>query len=189
MLAGLVVGTVLGVLAHVVARPVATALATFVRYVTEPVGTLFLRLLFMLVIPLIVSALALGVAGLGDIRRLGRIGLKTLAYTVVVVEDRRAARRRAREPGAAGRRPVARAEGRLLRARAPPSAGAAARAGDTGVDFLVKLVPANLVRAMADGDMLAVMVFSLFLGIGLALTRTDAAAPLRGGARRASTTW
>jgi DAACS family dicarboxylate/amino acid:cation (Na+ or H+) symporter len=51
----------------------------------------------------------------------------------------------------------------------------ATRAGDTGLDFLVKLVPANPVRSMADGDMLGVMVFALFLGIGLALTRTDAA--------------
>ena len=68
MLAGLLVGTALGVLAHVVARRLAPALEAFVRYVTEPVGKIFLRLLFMLVIPLIVSALALGVAGLGDLR-------------------------------------------------------------------------------------------------------------------------
>ena len=62
--------------------------------IAEPIGTIFLRLLFMLVMPLIVSALALGVAGLGDMRRLGRIGLKTLAYTVVVSSDRGADRRR-----------------------------------------------------------------------------------------------
>ena len=60
------------------------ALEIFIKNVTEPAGKIFLRLLFMLVIPLIVSALALGVSGLGDLRRLGRIGLKTLAYTVVV---------------------------------------------------------------------------------------------------------
>src|SRR6185369_11230474 len=53
MLAGLLVGTVLGVLAHVVAGQ-SDGLATFVHYVTEPVGTLFLRSLFMLVIPLII---------------------------------------------------------------------------------------------------------------------------------------
>src|SRR4029453_16000837 len=40
-------------------------------------------------------------------------------------------------------------------------------------DFFVRLVPSNPVQAMADGDMLAVMVFGLFFGIGLALTRTD----------------
>src|SRR6186997_3219193 len=80
---GLLAGIGLGTLAHFVAGG-SPALDGFVRYVTEPAGKIFLRLLFLLVIPLIVSALALGVAGLGDVRRLGRIGLKTLAYTVVV---------------------------------------------------------------------------------------------------------
>jgi dicarboxylate/amino acid:cation (Na+ or H+) symporter, DAACS family len=48
------------------------------------VGQVFLRLIFMIVIPLIFSALALGVAELGDVRRLGRIGLKTFLYTLLV---------------------------------------------------------------------------------------------------------
>ena len=83
MLLGLVAGLVLGVTAHLVWGD-APALQQFVRFVTEPAGKIFLRLLFVLVIPLIVSALALGVSGLGDMRALGRIGLKTLAYTIVV---------------------------------------------------------------------------------------------------------
>ena len=80
---GLVSGIVLGVAAHLTLGD-SPALDGFVRHVTEPAGRIVLRLLFMLVIPLILSALALGVAGLGDLRRLGRIGLKTFAYTVVV---------------------------------------------------------------------------------------------------------
>jgi DAACS family dicarboxylate/amino acid:cation (Na+ or H+) symporter len=55
-----------------------------IRYGTQPIGQIFLRLLFMLVIPLIFSALAVGVAGVGDLRKLGRIGLRTLVYTAVV---------------------------------------------------------------------------------------------------------
>ena len=173
MLAGLLVGTALGVLAHIVAGQ-SSALETVVHYVTEPVGTIFLRSLFMLVIPLIVSALALGVAGLGDVGTLGRIGLKTLVYTVVVsgiavllgVGLVNLVR-----PGD-GLDPALKARLLAQRAAVPE---VATRAGDTGLDFLVKLVPANPVRSMADGDMLAVMVFALFLGIGLALTRTDAA--------------
>jgi DAACS family dicarboxylate/amino acid:cation (Na+ or H+) symporter len=173
MLAGLLVGTALGVLAHVVAGQ-SSALETVVHYVTEPVGTLFLRSLFMLVIPLIVSALALGVAGLGDVGTLGRIGLKTLLYTVAVsgiavllgVGLVNLVR-----PGD-GLDPALKARLLAQRSSLPD---VVTRAGDTGLDFLVKLVPANPVRSMADGDMLAVMVFALFLGIGLALTRTDAA--------------
>ena len=83
MLAGLLIGIVLGVAANLLAGD-SPRLAGFVQYVTEPAGRIFLRLLFMLVIPLILSALALGVAGLGDMRSLGRIGLKTLVYTVSV---------------------------------------------------------------------------------------------------------
>jgi DAACS family dicarboxylate/amino acid:cation (Na+ or H+) symporter len=51
----------------------------------------------------------------------------------------------------------------------------AAPGAASGVEFMVRLVPNNVVRAMADGDMLAVLVFALFLGIGLVLTPTDAA--------------
>ena len=83
MLLGVVLGAAAGVVAFLLLGD-DPRLAAFIRYVTQPVGQIFLRLLFMLVIPLIVSALALGVAGLGDLRSLGRIGLKTLAYTVVV---------------------------------------------------------------------------------------------------------
>ena len=83
MAIGLAVGLGLGVLAHLFFGD-----AVWLRWISanliEPVGQIFLRLLFMLVIPLIVSALALAVAELGDLRRLGRIGAKTLAYTAAV---------------------------------------------------------------------------------------------------------
>src|SRR3990172_3218630 len=83
MAIGLAAGLGLGVLAHA-AFGDAAWLAWLVANAIEPAGQIFLRLLFMLVIPLIVSALALAVCELGDLRRLGRIGVKTLAYTVVV---------------------------------------------------------------------------------------------------------
>jgi DAACS family dicarboxylate/amino acid:cation (Na+ or H+) symporter len=173
MLAGLVAGTALGVAAHL-GFGGTRALELAVQYGTEPVGKIFLRLLFMLVIPLILSALALGVAGLGDVRALGRVGLKTLVYTVAVsgiavllgiglVNLVR--------PGA-GLSPALK-ERLLTQSAAVPQP--AAQPQGTGIDFFVRLVPSNPVQAMADGDMLAVMVFALFLGIGLALTRTDAA--------------
>jgi DAACS family dicarboxylate/amino acid:cation (Na+ or H+) symporter len=173
------VGAALGVAANLVAADT-PALRALVRYVTEPVGTMFLRALFMLVVPLIVSALALGVAGLRDLGTLGRIGGKTLAFAVVssglavmlgvgLVNLVR--------PGD-GLPPELKA--RLLEQRtAIPQAPT--RAGDSGLDFFVSLIPANPVRAMADGDMLAVMVFALFLGIGLAGTRTDAARRFEAG--------
>ena len=50
----------------------------------RPIGQIFLRLIFMLVIPLLVSALIVGIAEMGDIAVLKRVGLKTLAFTVLV---------------------------------------------------------------------------------------------------------
>lgn len=172
MLAGLVIGAVLGIAAHLLFGD-SPLLDGVVANVTEPIGRIFLRLLFMLVIPLIVSALALGVAELRDLRQLGRIGLKTLAYTVVVTTIAVAigvALVNAVRPGE-GLSPELRSK-LSVRAVAPAQAPGA---GATGVDFLVQLVPSNVVKAMADGDMLAVMMFALFLGIGLVLTRTAAA--------------
>lgn len=55
-----------------------------VHNVTEPAGTLFLRSLLMIVVPLIASSLVVGVAGIGDIRRLGRVGLRSFAYSFVI---------------------------------------------------------------------------------------------------------
>jgi DAACS family dicarboxylate/amino acid:cation (Na+ or H+) symporter len=80
---GLAFGAVAGIISHV-AFPDSPQLAWVVENIANPAGQVFLRLLFMLVIPLVVSALILGVWELGDVRRLGKIGLKTFIYTVVV---------------------------------------------------------------------------------------------------------
>ncbi|HZR83365.1 MAG TPA: dicarboxylate/amino acid:cation symporter [Candidatus Binatia bacterium] len=174
MLTGLAVGTIAGVTAHAVAGE-SPALEAFVADVTAPLGQIFLRLLFMLVLPLVVSSLALGVAGLGDVRQLGRIGLKTLAYTVVVSTIAvliGVGLVNALRPGA-GLAPELR-ERLLARTSSAALAGVAAEQS-AGIDFVVKLVPSNVFRALADGDVLAVMVFALVLGIGLTLTPTPAA--------------
>lgn len=171
MLAGLVIGVVLGVTANI-AFGDAPALRQFVRLVTEPAGRIFLRLLFVLVLPLIVSALALGVSGLGDLKALGRIGLKMLAYTVIVSTIAvliGVGMVNLMQPGS-GLSPELKHR-LLLQATTVPAP--ATNPGTTGVDFVVALVPSNIVKAMADGDMLAVMVFALLLGAGLAATRTE----------------
>src|ERR1035437_10978945 len=76
VLAGLVAGVLVGIVARI---PVAGALQRVVLAL-EPLGTMFIRLLPMTIVQLIVSSLFVGVASLGDMRRLGRIGGKTLAW-------------------------------------------------------------------------------------------------------------
>ncbi len=56
----------------------------FIENFTRPIGQLFLNLLLMIVVPLVFASLVVGVAGIGDIRKLGRIGLKSFAYTLVI---------------------------------------------------------------------------------------------------------
>jgi DAACS family dicarboxylate/amino acid:cation (Na+ or H+) symporter len=174
----ILIGGLLGAVAGIVAYLTLgddPRLASFITYVTGPIGRIFLNLLFMLVIPLLFSALVLGVAGMGDPRALGRIGLKALAYTVTVSAIAvliGVTLVNVFQPGAA--------ISPELKSRLEESASqrvatqAPAPAPKSGIDMLVDIVPRNPVKAMADGDMLAVMFFSLMVGIGLALVRTPA---------------
>ncbi|MDX9751227.1 MAG: cation:dicarboxylase symporter family transporter, partial [Flavobacteriales bacterium] len=84
ILIGLLLGAVAGVVASSTLGTDSEPVRWFVRHVASPLGNLWLRLLMMIVMPLVLSALILGVAGMGDIRKLGRVGLKTLGYTIVI---------------------------------------------------------------------------------------------------------
>jgi DAACS family dicarboxylate/amino acid:cation (Na+ or H+) symporter len=181
MALGFVIGVGAGILAHEFwPEGAAFALSDVVRWVSRPIGQIFLNLLMMLVVPLLFSALVLGISGLGDLRALGRIGLKTLAVTVcistiavllgVLLVN-------VLKPGE-GVSPEDRAillEGMQERAGSLASAAPA----KTGLDLLIGMVPRNPVAAMADGDMLAVMVFALLFGIGMQLTSSPATERLR----------
>lgn len=96
ILLGLIIGAVLGIAAHtycatgpagdapdVDANGVDDRLDAVALNIADPIGRVFLRLVLMIVLPLIVSALALAVVDLGDLRRLGSVGLKTLLLTLV----------------------------------------------------------------------------------------------------------
>ncbi len=175
VLIGGLLGTLLGIAAHVLLKDTAF-LGAFLRYVAEPVGKIFLRLLFMLVIPLIISALTLGVAGLGDLKSLGRMGLRTLAYTVsvsLIAVVLGLVLVNVLEPGKG--LPEEQRQTLLAAASERGTTVAASSAPQAGIDLLIQLVPDNFFKAAAQGDMLAVMFFSLMLGIGLTLTKTEAA--------------
>src|SRR5687767_9958867 len=73
ILLGLVIGATLGSAARALLGPESPRLAWLIGYIAEPAGQLFLRSLLMTVVPLVVSSLIVGVAGIGDVRRLGRV--------------------------------------------------------------------------------------------------------------------
>lgn len=181
MLIGGMTGIVGGMLAHALFQD-QSWLAAFLKYVTQPVGQMFLRLLFMLIAPLIFAALSLGVAGLGNLRGLGRIGTKTLVYTVVVSTIAVAI-------GITAVNLLRPGDGFSDEVRQQLTSGAKERSGalvsaqapKVGLDLLIGIIPDNPIKAIANGDYLAWMFFALMVGIGLLITRTEAARKFEAG--------
>src|SRR5690349_22791010 len=80
------IGMLIGIVAGILVRKAGLdkdTVDSIVRFV-KPIGDIFLRFIFMMIIPLILTALILGVAELGDVSKLGRIGFKTLKYSLVL---------------------------------------------------------------------------------------------------------
>jgi DAACS family dicarboxylate/amino acid:cation (Na+ or H+) symporter len=182
ILIGFVAGLGLGLLAFTFARDSAWV-STVVTYVTGPIGQVFLRLLFMLVIPLLFSALVVGIAEMGEIRALRKIGIATLVYTVIVSGIAVALSLflvNVLRPGQG----VDRQAAQDLLARGAETAGGIVDASSksaSGVEAVLNLIPSNVITAMSNNDILAVMFFALFFGIGLLLVSTPRTATLKNG--------
>lgn len=155
----------------------ATPLAAACRLAIELngfVGDLFVRLLRFIAVPIVLFSIVAGVAGLGDVRALGRLGGRTLviylATTVLAVVLGLTLGNVVR-PGECAGRPAATSVGQ--------AASAVERAAETGGWWrqMLDLVPANPFEALARGQMLQVIVFALILGAGLGLLPKSAAQP------------
>jgi DAACS family dicarboxylate/amino acid:cation (Na+ or H+) symporter len=173
MLIGFVAGVIGGLLAYWLGTD-APWLDGFITYVTQPLGDLFLRALFMLVVPLVFSALVLGVVEIGDPAALGRIGLKTLAYILIVTAV-------AVTIGLVVVNAIRPGEGLPPEVVQPLIAQAAERSADivskreniSMMGMLLNIVPKNPVAAAANGDLIALMFFALVFGVAAAVLQTD----------------
>lgn len=146
----------------------------------QPVGQVFLRMLFMLVVPLVFASLSLGVAGLVDLRRVGRLGLRTLGFflaTTAIAATLGLGLVNALRPGEAVG-PEVRAE--LMETYAPQAGERVAAASETGfgIHTFVQVVPRNPVDAAARGDLLGLIFFTLLFGIAITRLPPETAAPL-----------
>ena len=144
-----------------------------------PVGQIFLRMLLMTIVPLVFASLTLGVAGLGDIRKIGRVGVRTIAYFLVstaisatigliLVNLVR--------PGDgldAGIR-----EQLMTTYRSQAEGLQAGGGGKFGIDMFVNIVPRNPIQAAASLDMLGIIFFSLVFGAALTLLPADKTKPM-----------
>ena len=183
MLIGFLVGLIAGLIVYATQRDAAWV-ETFTTYVTQPIGQVFLRLIFMLVIPLLFSALIVGISEMGEIKALKRVGLRTLAYTVIVSAIAVAVSLAAvnlLQPGAG----VDRAAATEMLEQSAGRASAIVKTGaeqPSGIDAFVSIIPNNLVEVMGSNSaILSVMFFALFFGIGLLITDTPNAHALKRG--------
>jgi Na+/H+-dicarboxylate symporter len=166
MALGLVAGLVLGLAAVFTHSPLLLAVTQWLR----PLGTLFSNLLSMVVIPLVATALFAGIAGLGDLRRVGRLGVRTLGFfwgttlTAIVIGFVVAA---LLLPLA----PITPDQQTALRQTAAADSGAVGHAAEritTGPQFIVELIPSNPVRAAVDGNLLPLIVFITIFAVAAA---------------------
>jgi DAACS family dicarboxylate/amino acid:cation (Na+ or H+) symporter len=184
ILLGLALGAAIGATARAVAGPDSATVDGIVRYVAEPVGQLFLRLLLMTVVPLVVSSLVVGVAGIGDVRKLGRVGVRTFAYTIAVSVIAVAIGLTLANTLRPGTRMDPSTRDRLLAefgTQAAQVQGAVAPADPNPVLAVVRtLVPANPLESMARStpDMIGIMFFAIFFGVALTMIPATASAPV-----------
>jgi DAACS family dicarboxylate/amino acid:cation (Na+ or H+) symporter len=177
---GLVIGAMGGVLVNVFGIA-ETRFITIVREIAEPIGQIFLRLIFMVVVPLVFSALTLAVAGIGDLRRLGRMGLRTLALTLVLSGISVAIGLTLANTIRPGSHMPQEKRQALFEKYATQDASARALAQAKKAkplrDALLDIIPKNPLQEMVGaidgsspgGGMLAVIFFALMFGIAMAL--------------------
>jgi DAACS family dicarboxylate/amino acid:cation (Na+ or H+) symporter len=159
--------------------------------ITGPLGQLFLRLLLMIVVPLVFSSLVVGVAGIGDVRKLGRVGIKSFAYCLAISAISVVIGLTLANTIRPGKR-IDPATSLALQQRYSSAAAktvedaqkTSASNQDSPLLSVVKtIVPSNPVAAIASEtpNMLHLMFFALIVGISITLIPLQVAAPLLRG--------
>ena len=131
--------------------------AGFAKAWIGPLGTIFMNLIKMVIVPLVFSSLVMGVCGLGDVKKLGRIGFKTVALYLVTTAFAIAlgiAFGVLVEPGAGLNMST---EGLKVTAKAAPPI----------MKVIIDLFPTNPLGAMVKANMLQIILFALFVGVGI----------------------
>lgn len=142
MILGIVVGAILGEKAELI----------------KPLGTLFINAIKMLIVPLVFCSLVVGITSMKDIRKMGRISIKTIVIYLVTTA-------------------IAIAIGLILSTLLHPGDGldvmqkaaVEGKAAPSLVSTIVGLIPTNPVGALASGNILQIIVFAIGLGVALAM--------------------
>lgn len=174
---GMAVGLVAGLSVNQTLGSDHASVAWTMKHLTEPLGAVFLRLLLMIVVPLVFSSLLVGVAGVGDIRKLGRIGLKSFGFCLIISAISVViglGLTNLIQPG----EHVSAETSAALQAKFGGAAETAiegankSQSTDAALTKVVKtVIPSNLVASLATDtpNMIHLMFFTLLLGIGVTL--------------------
>lgn len=143
----------------------------------EPIGTAFIRLMTMIVLPLVVSSLLVGTASLGDVKQVGKVGARTLGFALVSTMVATMVGLLAfavMRPGS-GLDPGVR-DG--LAAQFTTQAANAASNQIPLIQTVLEIIPRNPFKALADLDLLGVVFFTIVFGAATGQLRADRKAPI-----------
>ncbi len=173
----ILIGLVLGIAVGALLNHFSAEKAWWISNVLQPAGDIFIRLIKMIVIPIVISSLVVGIAGVGDAKKLGRIGLKTIIYFEIVTT-------------------IAIVVGLLLANVFHPGSGidmstlgtvdiskykataAEVQHEHALIETILNLIPSNLFAALARGEMLPIIFFSVLFGLGLSSLQAELRDPL-----------
>lgn len=149
ILISLVLSVVVGLMSGVDGLP-------FIKWWIAPVGTIFINLIKMVIVPIVFTSLVVGMTSLGDLKKLGRIGIKTIFIYLFTTA-------------------IAIVIGFIVAGIIHPGIGLEMTAGDAVkvkeapsiMQVLVAMVPTNPVASMAKADILPIIIFALFVGVGI----------------------
>ncbi len=153
---GLTLGLLVGLILNLAAPSLFDVLNS---YIFNPLGTIFLNLIKMLVVPIVFFSITLGTASLGDPKKLGRIGGKTILFflaTTTIAISIALAMAYVFHPGDAG-------------GIDPSGASYESEEAPTVVETFTNIIPTNPIQAMTEGNMLQIIAFSIFIGFALAM--------------------
>ncbi|MFT8311042.1 MAG: cation:dicarboxylase symporter family transporter [Sporolactobacillus sp.] len=161
MAAQIFTGLVLGILVGALFYGNETVMA-----ILQPFGDVFIHLIKMIVIPIIVSALIVSIASVGDVKQLGKLGGKTILYfeivTTLALGIGLIAANVFHPGGGINLSHLAKSDISMYEQTAKTAEHSSI------VSHFVDIIPSNVFQSLANGDLLPVIFFSVLFGIGLA---------------------
>ena len=156
----ILIGLILGIIGGLIAGPTAVP---WMKVWIAPIGTIFINLIKMVIVPVVLASIVSGVASIGDVKKLGRVGVKIMVFYLATTAFAVA---------------IGLMFGTLMQPgkglTIPAGAKAASKLAPPLQDVLVNIIPSNPFVAMEKGDMLQIIVFAIFLGIGITMVGAKA---------------